>query len=112
MRVVNDSLISGDIPVSYNYFSGLNLLLRARGAPKGESHQDIKQPCVIHWLGGKSVKYLLDSLPGKWTVNDQGGSLSAIVIYKALCFNVVLGRMNGAPNETRTHSCRFASLAC
>ena len=35
-----------------------------------------------------------------------------IVIYKALCFDVAQGRMNGAPNETRTHSCRFASLAC
>ena len=35
-----------------------------------------------------------------------------IVIYKALCFDVAQDRMNGAPNETRTHSCRFASLAC
>ena len=35
-----------------------------------------------------------------------------IVIYKALCFDVALGWMNGAPNETWTHSCRFASLAC
>ena len=35
-----------------------------------------------------------------------------IVIYKALCFDVAQGRMNGAPNETRTHSCRFASLVC
>ena len=34
------------------------------------------------------------------------------VIYKALCFDVAQGRMSGAPNETRTHSCRFASLAC
>ena len=34
-----------------------------------------------------------------------------IVIYQALCFDVAQGRMNGAPNETRTHSCRFASLA-
>ena len=31
------------------------------------------------------------------------------VIYEALCFDVVQGRMNGAPSETRTHSCRFAS---
>ena len=37
---------------------------------------------------------------------------SAKVIYKALCFDVAQGRINGAPNETRTHSCRFASLAC
>ena len=35
-----------------------------------------------------------------------------ILIYKALCFDMAQGRMNGAPNETRTHSCRFASLAC
>ena len=27
------------------------------------------------------------------------------VIYKALCFDVAQSRMNGAPNETRTHSC-------
>ena len=37
---------------------------------------------------------------------------STVVIYKALCFDVAQGRMNGAPNETRTHTCRFASLAC
>ena len=36
----------------------------------------------------------------------------SIVIYKALCFDVAQGQMNGAPNETRTHSYRFASLAC
>ena len=35
-----------------------------------------------------------------------------IVIYKAFCFDVAQGRMNGAPNETQTHSYRFASLAC
>ena len=35
-----------------------------------------------------------------------------IVISEALCFDVAQGRMNGAPNETRTHSYRFASLAC
>ena len=35
-----------------------------------------------------------------------------IVIYEALCFDVAQGRMNGTPNETRTHSCRFASQAC
>ena len=34
------------------------------------------------------------------------------LIYKALCFDVVQDRMNGATNETQTHSCRFASLAC
>ena len=35
-----------------------------------------------------------------------------IVIYKALCFDVAQGRMNWAPNENRTQSCRFASQAC
>ena len=35
-----------------------------------------------------------------------------IVIYKVLCFNVAQGQINGAPNETRTHSCRFARPAC
>ena len=35
-----------------------------------------------------------------------------IVIYEALCFDVAQGQMNGAPDETWTHSCRFTSLAC
>ena len=35
-----------------------------------------------------------------------------IVIYKALCFDMAQGQMNGAPNENQTHSWRFASLAC
>ena len=35
-----------------------------------------------------------------------------VVIYEALCFDVAQGQMNGAPNETRTHSCRFTSLVC
>ena len=35
-----------------------------------------------------------------------------IVIYEVLSFDVAQGRMNGAPNETRTHLCRFASQAC
>ena len=38
--------------------------------------------------------------------------LLGIVIYKALRFDVAQGRMNGVPNETQTHWCRFASLAC
>ena len=37
---------------------------------------------------------------------------TVIIIYKALCFDVAQRLMNGAPNETRTHWCRFASLAC
>ena len=37
---------------------------------------------------------------------------STVVIYYAFCLDVAQGHMNGAPNETRTHPCRFASLAC
>ena len=36
--------------------------------------------------------------------------VSIVVIYEALCFDVAQGRMNEALNETRTHSCGFASL--
>ena len=35
-----------------------------------------------------------------------------VVIYWVFYLEVAQGRMNGAPNETWTHSCRFASLAC
>ena len=35
-----------------------------------------------------------------------------VVIYEGLYFNLAQGQMNGAPNETRTHSCRFASRVC
>ena len=31
---------------------------------------------------------------------------------QSFCLDVTQGHMNEAPNETRTHSCRFASLAC
>ena len=31
---------------------------------------------------------------------------------KLFCLDVAQGHMKGAPNETRTHSCRFASRAC
>ena len=34
------------------------------------------------------------------------------IIYEALYFDAAQGRMNGAPNETRTHSWWFASQAC
>ena len=48
-------------------------------------------------------------LLNKQKLQNVGG---IIVIYKALCFDVAQGRMNGAPNETRTHSCRFARQSC
>ena len=34
------------------------------------------------------------------------------LIYEGLYFDLAQGQINGAPNETRTHSCRFASLTC
>ena len=37
--------------------------------------------------------------------------LVPIVIYEALGFDLAQGRMKGSSNETRTHSCSFASLA-
>ena len=54
---------------------------------------------------------LLDYLANRYTT--RGARIVwSIVIYEALCFDVAQGRMNGAPNETRTHSCRFARLSC
>ena len=35
-----------------------------------------------------------------------------IVIYKVFCLDVAQGRMDGALNETQTHSWRFVSQAC
>ncbi len=54
---------------------------------------------------------LLAQLANRYTTRGAhaGGDL---VIYKALCFDVAQGRMNGAPNETRIHTCRLASPAC
>ena len=37
---------------------------------------------------------------------------NGVVIYEDLYFDLAQGQMNEAPNETRTHSCRFASLTC
>ena len=44
--------------------------------------------------------------------NKGGQKLFVVVIYEALCFDVAQSRKNGAPNETWTHSCSFANLAC
>ena len=49
----------------------------------------------------------LDYLANRYTTRG-----AHIVIYEALCFDVAQGRMNETPNETRTHSCWFASQAC
>ena len=54
---------------------------------------------------------LLVKLANRYTTKGAHNGVG-IVIYEALCFDVAQGRMNGAPNETRTHSCRFASQAC
>ena len=35
-----------------------------------------------------------------------------VVIYKAFCLDMAQGHIKGEPNETWTHSCRFASQAC
>ena len=35
-----------------------------------------------------------------------------IEIYEAISFDVAQGWMNGAPNETRTHSWSFSNLGC
>ena len=40
------------------------------------------------------------------------GKLRILAIYKVLCFDMAQGWMNGAPNDARTHSCRFARRAC
>ena len=38
--------------------------------------------------------------------------ITTMEIYQAFCLDVAQGHMKGAPNETRTHSCWFASQAC
>ena len=35
-----------------------------------------------------------------------------LVIYSGFSLNVAQGRMSEAPNETQTHSWRYASLVC
>ena len=37
---------------------------------------------------------------------------SNLLSFFFFCLDVAQGHMKGAPNETRTHSCRFASRAC
>ena len=63
----------------------------------GLSHLSAKKQSVYSTVLANRTIYVLE-----WVV----------VIYEALCFDVAQGRMNGVPNETRTHLCRFASLAC
>ena len=46
----------------------------------------------------------------KFPRQEKVVSHGKVVIYKVFFFDVAQSRMNGAPNETRTHSWRFASL--
>ena len=55
--------------------------------------------------------------PGRtapWGLRNVFSALSvqSCNIYEALCFDVTQDRLNGASNETQTHSCRFSSQAC
>ena len=52
---------------------------------------------------------LSHSESAKIAVKSYTWSVLFYVIYKALCFDVAQGRMNGAPNETRTWSVLFYS---
>ena len=73
------------------------------------SHVYINYLEIFHsFLFFQNLKLLYKFLLFKNKCNLQNGN---IVIYKALCFDVAQGRLNGASNETRTHSCRFASQA-
>ena len=38
--------------------------------------------------------------------------MEIVVTDLAFCLHVAQGNMNEAPNETQTHSCMFACLAC
>ena len=58
----------------------------------------------------KTFKLNVNSATRKYKKVNEGGDL--VVIYEGLYFDLTQGQMNGAPNETRTHSCRFASLTC
>ena len=49
---------------------------------------------------------------GWWDLSSREPGRYVVVIYEAFCVDATQGRMNGAPNEIRTHSCRFASLDC
>ena len=35
-----------------------------------------------------------------------------VVIYKVFCLDVAHDQMNGVPDETQIHCCRFANQAC
>ena len=47
--------------------------------------------------------YLLGNVTLISLVVTSFKNLVVVVIYKAFCLDVAQGRMNGTPNETRTH---------
>ena len=53
-------------------------------------------------------------LSHSWDLNRYNHSGSESWFTKCFCFclDMAQGHMNEAPNETQTHSCKFASLAC
>ena len=68
--------------------------------------QSIGKCIILSYCNNKNV-----TLPAKGLTNP---TLSSIWKFTKLffCLDVAQGHMKGAPNETWTHSCRFASQAC
>ena len=58
--------------------------------------------CLLHGDWGEGIT----------KVQEKKQTYHNIVILEAFCLDVVQDWMNGAPNETRTHSEKFNSLAC
>ena len=86
-----------------------------------DQQENTAECCEQYWtsLGGSTPQssictdtYHPSRRLSKLDEPDMRDTAGEVVIYKAICFDVAEGRMNGAPNETRTHWCRFASLAC
>ena len=50
-----------------------------------------------------------DELISDVLLRTRAHGRASVEIYKAFCLDVAQGHMKGTPNETRTHSCRFAS---
>ena len=89
--------------------------MNTKGSSKGNPGSSIK--CTNSLLTKFSSKSnnMLEKLGGRKPIeleNDYFRTIMGVVIYKAFCLDVAQGHTNGAPNETRTHSWRFASLAC
>ena len=53
---------------------------------------------------------LLVKLANHYTIRGAHPQYNIIVIYEALCFDAAQGRMDGAPNETRTHTCSLLTV--